>query len=272
MRRILILSPHPDDEVVGFAARIGRTLAFGAEIQVLHLSDGVPAPELMNFVSRRRRPVRVARRREEARLAAERLGVGLAGFSARPSRRLASEFEPALDCVLSVLEDWPAEELWCPAYEGGHQDHDAACLLARVVKTKLESTGRPMSVWEAPFYGGWGGRMRAQEFVPDGLSPLLLPSAPCGRLVLTAEEASKKASLLALYGSESGNLGHIRTQVERLRPLAAYDFTKPPHPGRPLHARFRWVPIPLARLDFSDPAENLKRLSSLSAKFPAASP
>ncbi len=40
--RILILAPHPDDEIVACAIAPSRAVAAGARIFVLHLTAGVP--------------------------------------------------------------------------------------------------------------------------------------------------------------------------------------------------------------------------------------
>ena len=98
-RRILILTPHPDDEVVACAAAIGRAKAEGAEIFALYLTDGCLARETMWPWRRGRHAEAVARRRREAEAAAERLGVSPAGWMARPTRRLWREL-PEVDAEI----------------------------------------------------------------------------------------------------------------------------------------------------------------------------
>ena len=64
--RILILAPHPDDEVVGCCAAIGRARAAGARVFVLTLTTGVPERALLWPWQRPGHPLRVERRRAEA--------------------------------------------------------------------------------------------------------------------------------------------------------------------------------------------------------------
>jgi hypothetical protein len=62
-------------------------------------------------------------------------------------------------------------------------------------------------------------------------------------LALTKEERALKQEALALYASEQKNLGYVETRRETFRPLAAYDYVKPPHQGTLWYARFHWVPF-----------------------------
>jgi hypothetical protein len=90
--RILILVPHPDDEVVGCAVAARREALGGKHLIALYLTTGLPERELLWPWQRRRYRALVAR--IETTLVAQRI-----------------------------------EELWTPAFEGGHQDYDATNLL-----------------------------------------------------------------------------------------------------------------------------------------------
>ena len=56
---------------------------------------------------------------------------------------------------------------------------------------------------------------------------------------------------LSLYASEKGNLGSLRLEEEQIRPLAAYDYSKPPHEGKLWYERFQWVPLRHPRVDYT---------------------
>lgn len=238
-QNILVLAPHPDDEVVGCAAAISRARAMGREVAVLFLTTGVPAAESLWPWARGTHQGRVAARRAEAGRAAAEAGVRVAGFLDTASRELRHRFADTRARVLAAVGELGADTLWVPAFEGGHQDHDAANAVAAAL-------GDGVAAWEFAEYNLAGGRVRAQAF----------PEATGGEtvLALTDDERALKRRLLALYASEAANLRHVGVARECFRPLAAYDYGRPPHPGRLFFARFQWVPFRHPRVDFTDPA------------------
>src|SRR5580692_11334801 len=104
-RRVLILAPHPDDEIVacGIAAR--RARAEGALVFVLHLTTGIPPRASLWPWQRRGYEARVARRRDEARSAAGFFGLEPAGFGDIPSRRLIAHLDEAWSSLDRALAD-----------------------------------------------------------------------------------------------------------------------------------------------------------------------
>lgn len=249
---ILVLAPHPDDEVVGFSAQIGRARTAGARVAILWLTDGVPSADLLWPWQRSARPRRVALRTAEAMSAARLLGVEAIGPLPIATRRLKEDFAIARKAISDALLRLQPDALWVPAYEGGHQDHDVASFLAAGFRHQVP-------VFEAPLYNFAGRQVNSQRFIgPD-----------CGTVItLTPEEQDHKRQQLAAYGSEGGNLDYVRCDHEALRPQAAYDYSKPPHAGLTFYQRFQWVPFRHPRIDFTTPAEvcvAIKRLREASS-------
>lgn len=239
-KRILILIPHPDDEVVGCFAAAGRAVASGAKLFGLYLTTGVPAAELLWPWDRKSHPDRVRTRREEAAAAAEMMNLEPVGFRDTPTRRFRFDLEEASEEVLRLVSEHGIDTVWGPAFEGAHQDHDAANALACTLRSRV-------SVFEFAEYNNFGGRTRSQEFpVATGTETII---------DLTPEEVEGKRAALAVYRSERGNLAHIESHRECFRPLPDYDYSKPPHPGKLFYTRFRWVPIPHPRVDFTAPED-----------------
>src|SRR5262249_39376656 len=119
-----------------------------------------------------------------------------------------------------------ADILWVPAYEGGHPDHDVANFIGSTLRGE-------MPVWEYSEYNFSGGRVRSNDFFQSN-----------GReteLMLSDEERRFKRMLLASYVSERGNLSYLRTERETFRPLADYDYSRPPHEGTLFYRRFAWA-------------------------------
>ncbi len=162
------------------------------------------------------------------------------GFGDPPTRRFRFDLEEAREEVLRLVSEHGIDTVWVPAFEGAHQDHDAANALASTLRSRV-------SVFEFAEYNNAGGRTRSQEFpVPNGTETVI---------DLTPEEVARKRTALAVYRSERGNLAHIESRRECFRPLPDYDYSQPPHPGKLFYARFRWVPIPHPRVDFTAPDE-----------------
>ncbi len=238
-RRILILSPHPDDEVVCCAAAIGRARARGATVQVLHLTTGLPEAAACWPWQRPGHAARVARRRAEAGRAADALGIAVAGFADIPSRALRHHLHATRAAVAAAIAAGDADALWVPAFEGAHQDHDAANAIAATLADRV-------AVTEFAAYRLAADRPRSQDFAAPGPGAVTLD--------LTAEEQAAKRAALALYASEHGNLRHIAAAREMARPLPAHDYARPPHPGRLFWTRFQWIPFRHPRVDFTDAA------------------
>ena len=250
MRRILVLAPHPDDEVVGCAVALRRALAEGAHARVLFLTTGVPARDVLWPWQRQRYDAMVGRRQEEATAASRALGAEIAGFEAWPTRTLKDHLAATEQRIRRAAAE--ASEVWVPAWEGAHQDHDVANWIA----SRLS-----LPVVEFAEYGFAGGVVRSNEFAEGG-----------GELRLTPEEAAWKRGLLALYASERGNLRHIRVEQEALRPLARHDYTRPPHEGKLFYQRFQWVPFRHPRVDFTRPEEVCRALAKAEGTSPRGDP
>ena len=249
-RRVLILAPHPDDEIVACGIAAVRARREGASISVVYLTTGVPPREQLWAWQRGGYEAWVARRRDEAARAAALLQIGHCGFSDISSRRLVHYLDEAAASIQRAIDAAAATELWVTAFEGAHQDHDAANALAARFRDRLP-------VWEFAAYNYAGGRVRSNRFV----------DARGGVVELTADrdEARLKRKALALYASERGNLRHIRIGEEAYRPLPRHDYAAPPHPGTLFRERFHWVPLRHPRIDFTPSAEIYSLLGQWSA-------
>jgi N-acetylglucosamine malate deacetylase 1 len=239
-RRILILAPHPDDEIVacGIAARRARVA--GTKISVLYLTTGVPPGETAWPWQRAGYLSRVARRRDEAHAAASLFGLEPTSFLDIPSRQLIDHLDHTAAAIDHALGQTAADCLWVPAFEGAHQDHDAANALAARYRDRLP-------IWEFAAYNYAGGKVCSNRFF-DARGGVI-------EVHLSRDETADKRRALALYASERGNLAHIKTKLEAYRPLPRHDYAAPPHPGTLFRERFRWVPFRHPRIDFTPSAE-----------------
>jgi LmbE family N-acetylglucosaminyl deacetylase len=238
--RILVLVPHPDDEVVGAAAAIGRAKARGAAVFALYLTDGCLSRETMWPWRRKGHRQAVARRRAEAERAAVLLGLEPVGWAARPARSLWRELPEVHAEIEAAIGAHKPDQLWLPAYEGGNPDHDGLNALGQLFTNQL-------SVLEFAEYNFFDGKTGAQTFpYPNGAETII---------ALTEPERARKRALLKAYASEQNNLFFVGVERESFRPLSPYDYSQPPHPGTLWYARFQWVPFRHPRVDFTPPAE-----------------
>lgn len=236
---ILILAPHPDDEVVGADAAIARARAAGSRVLVAFLTTGVPARALLWPWARRGHPARVARRLGEAHAAAADSGVTIVRQSELATRELKSAIPETLAAVRELLTDEAVDTVWVPAYEGGHQDHDVANFIGSRLTVLCD-------VFEFAEYHNATGRTSNNAFISHSGDELVLE--------LSAAEQVAKTRRLGLYRSERGNLGYVTVTHERFRPLARYDYANPPHEGKMFYQRFQWVPYH-PRIDYTKPVE-----------------
>jgi len=248
--RILVLLPHPDDEVVGVATFIDDAVRQGCGVRVAFLTDGVPAIDVVWPWQRRHRAQRMALRGREAARAQQALGYEVALAQHLPTRALRHHLGSTLAALISVIERDDIACVWAPAYEGGHQDHDAANYLANLLVATVP-------VWEFSEYHFAHRRVICNQFIES--------QGTERALALDATQRARKQQLLQLYNSERGNLSYVTLVEEQMRPLCAYNYALPPHRGRTFYQRFQWVPRH-PRIDYTTPAEVSTSLTQFDAQ------
>lgn len=124
MARVLVLSPHPDDEAIGCGGALCMHAAQGDESRVVFLTSGEAGGHGLD-------PQQTARVREaEAAQAAAVLGVRRLEFWHAPDGRLRSS--PALVARLAgLLAEWRPDFIYAPHPGEEHPDHRAAPRLLR---------------------------------------------------------------------------------------------------------------------------------------------
>jgi LmbE family N-acetylglucosaminyl deacetylase len=254
-KRVLILVPHPDDEIVACTAAISRAHAAGSEIFALYLTHGCIAHDVLWHWERKNYDAAVNLRRAEGEKAATFLNIVPVGWSRRPARHVRLGMAAVHAEIADAIARNNIDQLWAPAYEGGNADHDAVNAIASVFATQ-------MSVLEFAEYNFSGGKAHSQEFpAPNGSEQTI---------TLSLAEQQKKRAALHIYASESGNLNYVKTKRECWRPLATYDYSRPPHKGTLWYARFQWVPFRHPRIDFTKPREVSKAIADFFAAHQAS--
>lgn len=160
--RLLILAPHPDDEILGCAGLIRRAVAAGDAVRVVIVSDGAAGGDPVQRAAESR-----------AGLAALGLTDGCL-FWAEPDGRLPLR-GPILDRYRELVASWRPTHLALPAPGEAHPDH------RRLTRGAL-----------AALTGAWQGELLFYETTT--------PLAQCNRIEALDLEA--KLAALACHASQ----------------------------------------------------------------------
>jgi LmbE family N-acetylglucosaminyl deacetylase len=227
--RTLVMVAHPDDETIGCGALLQRM----REPVVVFCTDGAPRDHYFWAKHGSRERYAEARMREAA-AALEVLGVREFVFLSEEGSHLFIDQDlflaipQALQRVHELIDRYQPEALLTHAYEGGHPDHDTCCFMGSALAQE-----RQLPAWEFPlYYRERVDLVRQQEFVEPGGSEVLLD--------VTMEELEQKRQMMAAHVSQTHAIAEFNLAIERFRPMAAYDFSAPPHPGVLNYEVWQW--------------------------------
>ena len=227
---IVILAAHPDDESIGASVLLTRSNA-----TVVYLTDGAPRdtglwPPNMQCS----REEYAATRRLEAERAVTCAGVSPEQIVWLGAADQEGTFEVAKNtsALVELLEQRRPDVLVTHPYEGGHPDHDACALLARLTTEMVAADVRP-ELAEMTSYHAREGACVTGEF---------LNSDPSSELIVALSEAQRyvKHKMMMAHASQRRVLQYFDTKHERYRKAPRYDFTKPPHNGKLWYECMNW--------------------------------
>jgi N-acetylglucosamine malate deacetylase 2 len=230
-RKVAVVSAHPDDEVIGCAARLPHW-----DAKIVHTTDGAPRNShdaaAAGFATRED----YARARRDELLAALAL-VGLGEdrtFQLELVDQEASFFLELMARELAeILADLAPEMVATHAYEGGHPDHDATAFGVHAAMELLLRQGQPVpEVIEFCTYHDKDGAMAVSEFLPA--------DTEIATYVLSPAERRLKKRMLDCFVTQRNVLRAFPIEVERFRAAPRYSFGAPPHPGTLYYERFDW--------------------------------
>jgi LmbE family N-acetylglucosaminyl deacetylase len=159
MSCVLIVAPHPDDEVLGCGGVIARHVARGDDVYVAVVSKGAAdlfPPELVEQV------------RREAAVANKVLGTKRMVFLDFPAPRLDSVSTSTLaDALKEVLVQTQPATVYLPHHGDIHSDHKAV-YWATLVATRPNGGFFPgrLLCYESPSETPWGAPLSCDAFVP----------------------------------------------------------------------------------------------------------
>jgi N-acetylglucosamine malate deacetylase 2 len=231
--RLIVLAAHPDDESIGASILLARF----PDSAVVYLTDGAPRdPRFWTGGPYDSREQYARTRRAEALRALEHAGVAQQRVfwlgavdqeAALKMARLAASFA-------KLLEEFRPGAVITHPYEGGHPDHDAAALVARMAWSQLKDDQRP-ELLEMTSYHARDCQCVNGEFLNPESSPEIVFDLPEGD-----RERKRKKKMIDAYASQRLVLENFPTNRERLRLAPDYGFTAPPHPGKLWYECMQW--------------------------------
>lgn len=165
-KRIVVIAPHPDDEVIGPGGTLLRAQARGSGITIVFLTDGEPIAE------------KAASRRAEAEQVCDRLGFS-SRFLGLPSGMLSASQE-AIGALGKTLADLTPDILFLPFMLDDNDDHRAASYIFASVAETFQ-LNRGLEIWAYQVYS----------------------ALPANLLVPLGEFAGRKVEAIRMYESQS---------------------------------------------------------------------
>lgn len=188
-RRVILIAPHPDDEILGAGGLIQAALASDISVHVVAVTDGEashPHSEVsksIDFVGVRSRESCVALRRlgwDEPRIARLHL----------PDGKVAQRRTQLDDTLAKVVR--PGDLCVAPWRHDGHPDHDACGESALEVSRAVGATAMGYLIWA----WHWAD--------PDGSD---VPWDHCQRLDLSRRESARKRWATGAFQSQTHPIG-----------------------------------------------------------------
>ncbi len=223
MKKILFIVPHPDDELVGSCCLIRRYLKDGKKIYLFFITNGVLSHETLWFWQRSHIKKMIDLRKREMNLSIKKLGIKEFFFQNIPTRTLKDKIFETYKKINKIIVSKKIDSIFCPAYEGGHQDHD----VSNFICSKLSNI---CDVYEFPEYNYFKQKINCNTFFENNKNEIVIK--------LTEEEKLFKKKCLDIYKSEKNNLNYIKINSESFRPIKEYDYSNPPHSGVVFYRRF----------------------------------
>ena len=147
-RQVLVLSPHPDDEIIGCGGTLSRLITAEVRARVIQATDGSEAAGLWGAPESVRRTVRM----EEARAVAKSIGFSDVTLWGQDNAAFRSTDE-LVDRLRTALETLQPELIFSPWIMDIHPDH---LTFNRILASALESSKQDWGRTTVLSYEVWG--------------------------------------------------------------------------------------------------------------------
>ena len=197
--KILIVSPHMDDEVLGMGATIAKHVHSGHEVYVCFVAHRV--------YNRKYDKIRNQKEVEHALDAKNTLGYKKAEFFSLNDERLDSCIQDIIIPLEDSISKIKPDIVYSPFYGDNHQDHRAVFQAVRVaIRPSAKVTPRRWLLYETPSSTDQSPPIMESTFMPN-------------YYVDIAEYIDKKVKAYNCYETEKRNYPHSRSE-EALKIIA----------------------------------------------------
>lgn len=192
-RRVLVISPHPDDEAIGCAGAVLRHVAAQAEVRVLQVSDGANGsrtlsdPNLSPAQRQRLKDELVATRHHEALRWGDAAGVAEVHFLHAPDGGIGPHADQ-VERLVEGLQTWQPELVYLPFVTDLLEDHWQTSRLLAAALSRC---------------GAWKHQLVLRGY--EVWAPL-----PANRVADISDLAERKRGLLDLYASQIADVDYRR--------------------------------------------------------------
>jgi LmbE family N-acetylglucosaminyl deacetylase len=229
----LVVSAHPDDEVIGAGAMLSRLETAG----VITVTGGVPGNgrSVRVGLSSNWRYVRARRREAEAALSLLPRPLNPVTNLGLPDQRVVFHLSRLVRQMVRLFRVGSFSTIITHAYEGGDPDHDATALAVHGACQLLERQGvTAPSIVEMAGYHMSDGQMVYGEFMPH-------PDAgPVERFQLGPGEIVLKRAMLDCHQTQAAALAGFALTREAFRRAPSYNFLLPPSPHTLAYETYGW--------------------------------
>jgi len=244
MKKILFIIPHPDDEIVGSCILIRNFLKSGKKVLIFFATNGLIDKDSEWPWKKKEFRANYLLRKKEMRKSLQNLGVSQYFLQDIATRTLKDNINKTYVKIKKILGLNTIDTIFCPSYEGGHQDHDVSNFICSKLKPYC-------NIFEFPEYNYFNRRINNNTFIVNSFNDEVIK--------LNKEQIIFKKKMISIYRSEKKNLSYIDFEKESYRPLFDYDYSVPPHEGTLFYRRFSffsWHP----RVDSDSPREVCKKI------------
>lgn len=208
-KQILVIAPHPDDEVLGCGGVIARHVAQGDRVQVLVVSRG--APDIFP-------PEVIEETRVELAAAHKLLGIENVHFLDFPAPRLDTLPGHVLaDRLTRIVRDLQPSTVYAPHWGDLHSDHKAVYWATMVAARPNGSTHiARLLCYETLSETEWGTPPSGNAFVPDvfidisDFLPAKLAAMACYRTQLKEHPNSRSLRSIEALATFRGSIVGVK--------------------------------------------------------------
>ena len=201
MNKILVIAPHPDDEILGCGGTMIKHIEAGDEVYVCIVTKGMMPLFPLELVEKTR---------SEAKACHQHIGVKKTFFLDFPAVMIDKENRYELNGrILDVIKEIQPDEVYIPHWGDMQKDHQIvadACMVA--LRPKYEPKVKRIYSYETMSETAWNAPNVQNEFIPNVFVDI-------------ADTLNRKIEALSFFKSQLSQFPDARS-IEAVESLAKY--------------------------------------------------